>query len=276
MKETVFALMLGVASLALGLARPVAAGAQNNARIQGVVTDQAGTPLPGVRVTLNGPQGSGTASSDEGGRYKFLWLPPGAYTLTFELAGFQTVVRARRIAPNFSDVVDVKMPMRAPQPSEARSGKRPEEARPEPAAEPPSSAPEKLPPAPSSLRQPGGQGEAARQAPEPARVENVRSEAGGGGVVFIDYDLVARDPAVDLFVVLEVSPDGGRTIDRRAQSVSGDVGIGVRAGVGKRIVWSAARDVETLRVKSFTFRVIIRARPVPPGASQPDSPPSLR
>lgn len=63
--------------------------------IKGDVTDEEGGPLPGVTVTLEsealigGPQVV-TTSADGG--YRFPALPPGLYSITFELAGFQTIV----------------------------------------------------------------------------------------------------------------------------------------------------------------------------------------
>lgn len=63
--------------------------------IRGQVSDDEGGPLPGVTITLTsealigGPQ---TTTSSEDGGYRFAGLPPGSYNLTFEMAGFQTVV----------------------------------------------------------------------------------------------------------------------------------------------------------------------------------------
>jgi hypothetical protein len=64
-------------------------------RITGVVTDNTGAVLPGVTVTAVGaailqPQ---TAVTGGDGTYRYPALPPGIYTLTFELAGFQTLKR---------------------------------------------------------------------------------------------------------------------------------------------------------------------------------------
>src|SRR4030095_10400683 len=63
--------------------------------IKGNVTDEEGGPLPGVSITLKsealigGPQ---VNTSDNDGGYRFPGLPPGSYTLTFEMPRFQTVV----------------------------------------------------------------------------------------------------------------------------------------------------------------------------------------
>ena len=63
--------------------------------ISGRATDQSGAVLPGVSVTLTSekllqPQSALTADS---GAYRFTELPIGTYTLVFELAGFQGLVR---------------------------------------------------------------------------------------------------------------------------------------------------------------------------------------
>lgn len=52
-----------------------------------------GQPLPGVNVTISSPSLQGTRSSATGdaGGYAFPALPPGDYTVTFDLAGMQTV-----------------------------------------------------------------------------------------------------------------------------------------------------------------------------------------
>ena len=57
--------------------------------------DQTGAVLPGVTVTLNGPKllQPQFAISSETGAFRFADLPVGTYSVTCELAGFQTVVR---------------------------------------------------------------------------------------------------------------------------------------------------------------------------------------
>lgn len=66
-------------------------------RLIGTVRDDQGGVLPGVSVTATAPTliGGQTATSEANGTWQFPSLPPGTYTLTFELTGFQTVVRDR-------------------------------------------------------------------------------------------------------------------------------------------------------------------------------------
>ncbi len=63
--------------------------------INGKVSDATGGVLPGVTVTITSPsmQGTRTDSSGTDGSFRFPAVPPGDYRLTFELAGFGTVVR---------------------------------------------------------------------------------------------------------------------------------------------------------------------------------------
>jgi len=63
--------------------------------INGRLSDNSGAVIPGVTATLTSPaiQGSRNAVSDEAGTYRFILLPPGTYTVKYELPGFKTVVR---------------------------------------------------------------------------------------------------------------------------------------------------------------------------------------
>ncbi len=64
-------------------------------KIIGVVTDEEGTPLPGVTVVATSPKliGEATTTTDETGSYRLLALPSGTYKLTFNLSGFTTVIK---------------------------------------------------------------------------------------------------------------------------------------------------------------------------------------
>ncbi|MFN7976754.1 MAG: carboxypeptidase regulatory-like domain-containing protein [Vicinamibacterales bacterium] len=70
-------------------------GASSTGTIQGKVTDAQGAVLPGVTVTATSSSalGAQTAVTSETGNYRFPALPPGSYTVTYELAGFNTVKR---------------------------------------------------------------------------------------------------------------------------------------------------------------------------------------
>jgi hypothetical protein len=66
-----------------------------HARLTGRVTDGSGAALPGVTVTLVSARVSDPVVliTDDVGRYTSPPLPPGTYTVVFELAGFDTKAR---------------------------------------------------------------------------------------------------------------------------------------------------------------------------------------
>jgi len=67
--------------------------------IRGVIKDKEGNPLPGVNVTLTSPSllGSMSDMTRESGEYRFLYLPPGTYSIVTNLQGFQTIKREQII-----------------------------------------------------------------------------------------------------------------------------------------------------------------------------------
>src|SRR5215510_11312495 len=70
--------------------------AVTNATIAGVVRDSTGSVLPGVTVEVASPaliEKVRTAVTDGQGSYRVISLPPGIYTVTFTLTGFQTYRR---------------------------------------------------------------------------------------------------------------------------------------------------------------------------------------
>jgi carboxypeptidase family protein len=81
-------------------------------RINGVVTDNSGAVLPGVTVTAESPAliqpQAQTTGAD--GTYRLIALPPGVYTVTFTLPGFQTVKREGvRVVINQTLPVDAQL-----------------------------------------------------------------------------------------------------------------------------------------------------------------------
>ena len=90
-----FSLAVPVVLVALALhAFVAAAGAQvQSGTVSGVVQDQQNSVLPGVTVTLAGPDRTATFVTGTDGRYRFLNVAPGTYKVTAELAGFATLVR---------------------------------------------------------------------------------------------------------------------------------------------------------------------------------------
>jgi hypothetical protein len=84
--------ILRTACLAVVLCAPVVASAQDDrSRVMGVVTDGSGGALPGVTVTLSGPAAApAPVVTDGSGRYLTAAVPPGTYSITFALSGFET------------------------------------------------------------------------------------------------------------------------------------------------------------------------------------------
>ena len=74
------------------------AGAQvQTGSITGIVSDTSGAILPGVSVTITSDrliEGSQTYTTDATGSYRFDRLPPGSYSIKFELQGFKTVAQS--------------------------------------------------------------------------------------------------------------------------------------------------------------------------------------
>ncbi len=70
-------------------------GASSTGTIQGRVADGQGAILPGVTVTATSPSalGAQTTTTSDTGNYRFPALPPGSYTVTYELSGFNTLKR---------------------------------------------------------------------------------------------------------------------------------------------------------------------------------------
>src|SRR6184192_767775 len=68
--------------------------------IRGAVRDEQGLAVPGVTVTATSPalQGPRTQVTDATGGFAFPNLPPGAYSVSFELSGFATVKRQTNVA----------------------------------------------------------------------------------------------------------------------------------------------------------------------------------
>ncbi len=74
-----------------------------------VTVDNA--PLPGATVTVKSPnlQGTRSTTTGAGGDYIFPFLPPGVYTVTFELEGMQKVMQRVTLTAAREDRVDVAL-----------------------------------------------------------------------------------------------------------------------------------------------------------------------
>ena len=83
-------------AVTVGLLAAATAEAQQTGALSGVVRDNQGGVLPGVTVNVTGGTLGGatrsTVSTDQG-LYSLTGLPPGSYTVAFELTGFSTQTR---------------------------------------------------------------------------------------------------------------------------------------------------------------------------------------
>ncbi len=79
--------------------------------LTGTATDSDGLVLPGVTVTVSSSalQGLRTTVTDGNGVYSLRGLPPGEYTLVFELSGMRTVEATQRVDLGLTARVDARM-----------------------------------------------------------------------------------------------------------------------------------------------------------------------
>ena len=87
--------VLAVCLLASTHAFAQGGGASSTGTITGKVSDTSGAVLPGVTVNATSPSMMGVQSivTNTEGMYRFPAVPPGTYTVTFELPGFSTLKR---------------------------------------------------------------------------------------------------------------------------------------------------------------------------------------
>src|SRR5687768_1605304 len=86
-------------------------GQATTGSISGRVVSSDRQPLPGVTITTASPmlQGVRIAVTSESGAYLIPLLPPGTYTVSFELSGFQTLKRTQQVASTHNAPVDVTL-----------------------------------------------------------------------------------------------------------------------------------------------------------------------
>ena len=113
MKPCVPALLMAAIAVAGGSAAYAqGGGASSTGTIQGRVTDPQGAGLAGVTVTATSPSAMGaqTTATTETGNYRFPALPPGTYSVAYELSGFTLVKREGiQITLGFTANVNVEL-----------------------------------------------------------------------------------------------------------------------------------------------------------------------
>ncbi len=91
----------------------VALWAQQDGTVNGKITDSSGALLPGVGITLASPQllgGERMTVSDEQGNYRVGLLPPGVFSVKYELPGFKSLVREGiQVSAGFTATLNIVM-----------------------------------------------------------------------------------------------------------------------------------------------------------------------
>src|SRR5258707_2199506 len=119
--------MLAILALSTGVAAAQSVGATTGS-LNGRVTDASGGVMPGVTVTATSPalQGARSTVTNEEGAYRLPGVPPGVYTVQYELSGFGTVIRAGiNINVGFTATVNVELTVASLQESVTVSGASP-------------------------------------------------------------------------------------------------------------------------------------------------------
>jgi len=81
--------------------------------IEGVIMDADGVPLPGATVSIESDnlQGTRMVVTNAEGKYRFVRIPPGRYTIKAEMDGYQTVLQTEiRVSLGTETVVEIEMP----------------------------------------------------------------------------------------------------------------------------------------------------------------------
>ncbi len=103
--------LLGVVALLVVSALPVSAQGNLTGTVSGRVFDQDGAAVPGVTVTVSSTnlQGQRSVTTTGSGDYILPFLPPGQYTVTFELRGFQTAKQTTLVTAGGTVTLDARL-----------------------------------------------------------------------------------------------------------------------------------------------------------------------
>ena len=94
--------------LLLLLAAPLTARAQGTGKISGIVTDNAGDPLPGANVVIDGTTLGAATNID--GEYVILGVPIGTYNVTASFVGFASVtIEGAEVNSGFTRILDFEL-----------------------------------------------------------------------------------------------------------------------------------------------------------------------
>jgi hypothetical protein len=108
--ETMKATRRAAAAAALLVLFALGVPAQTNGQIRGKVVDDDEKPLEGVKVQLESPAiGTRTFTTARDGQFRFLTLPPGAYTVKFTRADYADVQKRAVVALDRTVTLNAKM-----------------------------------------------------------------------------------------------------------------------------------------------------------------------
>jgi len=86
-------------------------------------------------------------------------------------------------------------------------------------------------------------------------VSNVKAQQRAGTkLVDITYDVDAPGGSL-LTITVDISDDGGKTFNVRANTFTGDVGVEIAPGKGKKIVWNAGADVPNVYGTNYQAKI---------------------
>jgi len=98
-----------VAAFAVALSSGVSAQ-ETTGTLRGRIVDPQGLALPGVNVTVTGPQGTKTVTSEADGRFTLPFLTPGVYAVRAELQGFKAAEQ-QNVRVSLGQTVDLPLKM---------------------------------------------------------------------------------------------------------------------------------------------------------------------
>ena len=100
-----------LSAAALFAAAPIAVAQTTSGTISGHVADSQGLALPGVTVNAESPnlQGIRVVTTSQNGDYIVTLLPPGLYSVSFELSGFQQQKKTVNLAPTQALPLDITL-----------------------------------------------------------------------------------------------------------------------------------------------------------------------
>jgi outer membrane receptor protein involved in Fe transport len=106
-KRNILVTALAAALLTIGAS---AYAQDTTGSVTGIIVDAQGLPVPGVTVTVTGPQGAKTAVTEATGRFSVPFLVPGTYSVRSELQGFKSVER-QNVTVGLGQTVELNLKM---------------------------------------------------------------------------------------------------------------------------------------------------------------------